>query len=234
MAQMILGEEPVMSGRTRIKICCIASPEEAALAAGAGADLLGLVGPMPTGPGVVDEATARRIAQGAAPWAAPVLLTAFETAGEIAAHAASIGARAVQIVRHVTPETHARLAGIAPGLGRLQVIHVEDDSALDLIAAYAPHVTAFLLDSSRPAARELGGTGRVHDWRISAEFVRRSARPVFLAGGLTPANVGEAIRRARPFGVDLCTGVRANGALDPGLLAAFMEAVQAADRETGS
>lgn len=220
-----------MAGRTRVKICCIASPEEAGLAAAAGADLLGLVGSMPTGPGPIGDRAAARIAAGAAPWAAPVLLTAEETAGEIARHAARVGVRAVQIVNHVAPGTLAELVATVPGLGRIQVIHVEDDGALDLIAAYAPHATAFLLDSGRPAARELGGTGRVHDWRVSAEFVRRSPLPVFLAGGLTPANVGDAIRRVRPFGVDLCTGVRVNGAVDPGLLAAFMEAVHAADCE---
>jgi phosphoribosylanthranilate isomerase len=153
------GKGPAMAARTRLKICCIASPGEAKLAAGAGADLLGLVGPMTTGPGPIEE---------------------------------------------------------------------------EMIGVYGPTVTAFLLDSGRPSARELGGTGRVHDWEVSAEFVARSARPVFLAGGLTPENVGEAIRRVRPSGVDLCNGVRVNGALDPGLLRAFMEAVQAADRGIGS
>jgi len=222
-----------MASRTRVKICCIATPEEAALAARAGADLLGLVGPMPTGPGPIGDSEAATIAVGTVPWATPVLLTAEESAEGIAAHAARVGVRAVQIVRHVAPDALAGLARAAPGLGRIQVVHVEDDGALDLIAAYVPHVTAFLLDSGRPSARELGGTGRVHDWRVSAEFVRRSPLPVFLAGGLTPANVGEAIRRVRPFGVDLCTGVRVNGALDPGKLAAFMEAVHHADRNPG-
>jgi len=186
---------------------------------------------MPTGPGPITETEATAIAAAAPPWATPVLLTARESAQDIAAHAAEVGVRAVQIVSHVAPDALTRLAEIAPGLGRLQVIHVEDEGALDLIAAYAPHVTAFLLDSGRPGQRELGGTGRVHDWRISAEFVRRSPRPVFLAGGLTAANVGEAIRRVRPFGVDLCTGVRVDGALDADRLAAFMAAVQSADRE---
>ena len=220
--------------RARVKICCIASPAEAALAAAHGADLLGLVGPMPTGPGPITEAEAAQIADGAPPWATPVLLTARETAEEIAAHAAQARVRAVPIVSHVPPRELERLAAAAPGLGRIQVVHVEDDGALDLIAAYAPHITAFLLDSGRPSARELGGTGRVHDWRVSAEFVRRAPRPVFLAGGLTAQNVGEAIRRVRPFGVDLCTGVRINGALDPGLLSAFIGAVESADREFGA
>jgi phosphoribosylanthranilate isomerase len=228
------GKGPAMAARTRVKICCIASPGEAKLAAGAGADLLGLVGPMTTGPGPIEERVAREIAARAEPWAAPVLLTDCVLADDIIEHAARVGVRAVQIVNHVTPETHARMARSAPGLARIQVIHVEDDRALEMIGVYGPTVTAFLLDSGRPSARELGGTGRVHDWEVSAEFVARSARPVFLAGGLTPENVGEAIRRVRPSGVDLCNGVRVNGALDPGLLRAFMEAVQAADRGIGS
>lgn len=223
-----------MISRTRVKICCIASSGEAALAAAAGADLLGLVGPMPSGPGVIDEAATREIATGAPPWVAPVLLTASVAADDIAEHAARVGVRMVQVVNHIAPEVHARLARSAPGLARLQVIHVEDEGALDLIDAYAPHVTAFLLDSGRPLAGELGGTGRVHDWQISAEFVRRSPRPVFLAGGLTPGNVGEAIRRVRPVGVDLCTGVRVAGGLDPARLSAFMAAVQMADHGTGA
>jgi phosphoribosylanthranilate isomerase len=225
---------PEKMHRTRVKICCIASPAEAAMAADAGADLLGLVGPMPTGPGPVDERILRETAAQAVPWAAMVLLTNCIRFDDITEHAARVGVRAVQIVNHIEPGTHARLARDAPGLARIQVVHVEDEGALDLIESYGPHVTAFLLDSGRPALRELGGTGQVHDWRISAEFVRRSPRPVFLAGGLTPANVGEAIRRVRPFGVDLCTGIRVDGTLDPGLLAAFMEAVHQADRERDS
>lgn len=208
--------------RTRIKICCIASPGEAARAAAAGADLLGLVGPMPSGPGPITHAEARAIAATAPPWATPVLLTAGETADEIAAHAAEAGVRTVQVVRHVPP---GELARLPPGLARLQVIHVEGPEALDLIPAYAPHATAFLLDSGRPASQELGGTGRIHDWEVSAAFVRASPVPVFLAGGLTPENAAEAVRRVRPFGLDLCTGVRTGGALDDARLNAFMEAV---------
>lgn len=211
--------------RTRVKICCIASPEEARLAAMGGADLLGLVGPMPTGPGVVSHAEARIVAESAPAWAVPILLTAGETAEALEADAVATGVRAVQIVRHVEPGELTRLAKAAPWLRRVQVIHVEGPEALALIPAYAPHADAFLLDSGRPSAMELGGTGRVHDWNVSAEFVQRSPLPVFLAGGLNSGNVAEAIRRVRPFGLDLCTGVRTNGALDAGKLRTFMEAV---------
>ena len=101
-----------------------------------------------------------------------------------------------------------------------------------MIAAYAPFVDAFLLDSGKPGAAipTLGGTGDVHDWDISAAFVAASPRPVFLAGGLTAANVGAAIARVRPFGVDLCSGVRTDDRLDAAKLAAFVGAVRQAGR----
>jgi phosphoribosylanthranilate isomerase len=113
------------------------------------------------------------------------------------------------------------------------VIHVESESALGLIDQYAPHVHAFLLDSGRPTlpTPEYGGTGRTHDWSVSAEFVRRSPHPVFLAGGLSAGNVGEALRKVRPFGVDLCSGVRTAGRLDRDKLEAFIDAVRRTDAE---
>jgi phosphoribosylanthranilate isomerase len=108
---------------------------------------------------------------------------------------------------------------------------VEGPEALNLISAYAPHVDAFLLDSGRPTASTpvFGGTGKTHDWRVSADFARASPRPVFLAGGINAANVEEAIRRVRPYGLDLCSSVRSNGLLDVGRLTAFMDAVRRAD-----
>ena len=214
--------------RTRIKVCCIASPEEAALAVAAGADALGLVSAMPTGPGPIAENEIARIAATVPPPVEPFLLTALDEAGAIADQAQRLGVRTVQLVRHVDPHEHARLRAFAPTLRIVQVIHVEDESALRLIEPYAETTAAFLLDSGRPGAQELGGTGRAHDWAISAEFVRRSPRPVFLAGGLHAGNAVDAIRKARPFGLDLCSGVRTDGALDPAKLAAFVAVVRTA------
>ena len=105
---------------------------------------------------------------------------------------------------------------------------MEDETALDLLERYDPYAHTFLLDSGRPAATEveLGGTGRTHNWEVSAEFVRQSKKkPVFLAGGLRPDNVAEAIERVSPFGVDLCSGVRTLGKLDRVKLERFMNAV---------
>ncbi len=217
--------------RTRIKICCISSAEEARLAVAAGADALGLVGAMPSGPGVVNDETSAAIARHIPPPLAGFLLTSETRADDIARHAERVGTPVVQIVSHLDPAESARLAKIAPALQRVQVIHVEDETALGLIDLYADHVHAFLLDSGRPnlAIPELGGTGRVHDWRISAEFVRNSPHPVFLAGGLNAGNVANALAEVKPFGVDICSGVRTNGALDARKLSDFIDAVRDAD-----
>lgn len=217
--------------RTRIKICCIASPEEAELAVSCGADALGLVGAMPSGPGPIEDAMIARVAAAAPPPVATFLLTSETKADAIADHVRRTGPTAVQVVNHIDPGEAARLAELLPVTRRVQVIHVEDAAALDLIEAYAPHVHAFLLDSGRPslAVPELGGTGRVHDWEVSAEFVRRSSRPVFLAGGLNAGNVGEAIRSVRPYGLDLCSALRTNGALDTAKLRRFIDSAAKAD-----
>jgi len=214
----------------RLKICCISSHAEAALAIQAGADALGLVGDMPSGPGIIPDATIRSIALEVPAGVCAFLLTRECTASAIAAHVERCAVSTVQIVNHVEPQELERLREMLPSLRIVQVIHVEDTAALDLLGRYEASVHAFLLDSGSPGASVplLGGTGRVHDWSVSAEFVRRARRPVFLAGGLTPSNVAEAIHTVRPFGLDICSGVRTDGRLDAAKLSAYVQAVQSA------
>jgi len=216
--------------RVRVKVCCIASRDEADMAVEAGADALGLVGQMPSGPGVLEDATVAGIAAHIPPPVAGVLLTSRERGRDIADHVRQVGVSVVQVVREIDPAEAEVLARLAPTLRRIQVLHVEDAGVLERMASYAAHVHAFLLDSGRPglAVAELGGTGRAHDWSISAAFVAKSPRPVFLAGGLNPGNVAQAIRQVRPFGVDVCTGVRCDGELDSVRLGAFLAAVRGA------
>jgi phosphoribosylanthranilate isomerase len=216
--------------RTRIKVCCIASVEEARLAIEAGADAIGLVS-VTSSPRFLADATIAEVTAVAPPPVATFLLTSEQTADAIAALVQRTHPTTVQIVSHLDPRESARLAERAPHVRRVQVIHVEGPAALDLIPVYAPYVHAFLLDSGRPnaATPEFGGSGRQHDWSVSAEFVRASRLPVFLAGGLSAANASDAIRQVRPFGLDLCSGVRTGGRLDPDKLADFMVAVQRAD-----
>lgn len=217
--------------RSRIKVCGIGSADEARLAVEAGVDALGFNRVGPSSPRNIEDATVTEITELTPPPVATFLLTVERTADAIAAQMRRTRATTAQILWDVDPVELVRLADLAPHVRRVQVVHVESRAALEMIPIYSPYVHAFLLDSGRPdaATPELGGTGRPHDWAISAEFVQSSRLPVFLAGGLSPANVGDAIRTVRPFGVDLSSGVRTAGRLDPDKLTAFVLSVRKAD-----
>jgi phosphoribosylanthranilate isomerase len=212
----------------RVKVCCIASEQEAALAVRMGASALGLVSRMPSGPGPIAESRIRDIADTVPPGVATFLLTSETTAEPIIAQQRFCRTTALQLVDDVETGVHARLRDSLPGIAIIQVIHVRDDDALRQAVMVAPGVDALLLDSGNPSlsTKELGGTGRVHDWAVSTRIRESVDVPVFLAGGLSPANVGKAIAQVAPFGVDVCSGLRTNGDLDETKLAAFMIAVR--------
>lgn len=213
----------------RVKICCIADAHEARTAFAAGAAALGLVSAMPSGPGVISDATVAEVAS--AMRGLPVrtfLLTARTTARAIAAQHEQAGTTTLQLVDQVPHDELRRLRELAPGVEIVQVIHVTGAAAVDEALAVAPLVDALLLDSGNPAAavKELGGTGRVHDWTLSRRIRDAVAPlPLWLAGGLRVDNVAEAIAAVQPHGLDLCSSVRSGGRLDAGRLAAFMAAV---------
>ena len=200
----------------RVKICCIASVGEAALAVRHGAAALGLVGRMPSGPGVIDDPLIAEIAASVPPAVATFLLTSETEPEAIVDHVRRCGTDTVQIVDAVEPAVYRALRRAAPAVKIVQVIHVTGPESLAEAKALAPLVDALLLDSGRPRApiKELGGTGRVHDWSLSQRIVAEVARPVFLAGGIRPENAADATRQVRPFGIDLCSGVRRDGHLD--------------------
>jgi phosphoribosylanthranilate isomerase len=193
-----------------IKICCIQNDTEVEMAAAAGATHVGLVAAMPSGPGPI---AADRIAEivGAVPTGVTaVLLTAHTDADSIIEHARTTGVTAVQIVGEVPADVRLSIKAAAGSIDILQVVHVGGPEALEQAQPAAVGSDFVLLDSGRPSALvpELGGTGRTHDWAVSAQIVSRLDVPVFLAGGLGPENVAEAIRTVRPAGVDLCSGIR--------------------------
>lgn len=219
--------------RTRLKVCCIASVEEASLAVRLGADAIGLVGKMPSGPGPIDDALIREVAARVPPAVGTFLLTSRTEPEEVVEHVLAVGVNTVQLVDDVPVETYAALRRYAPAVRIVQVLHVQDHSVLEQARAVQPYVDAILLDSGRPKAaiRELGGTGRTHDWVVSARLVSESMVPVFLAGGIRPENVHEAITGVRPYGIDLCTGVRSNGKLNPVRLEALIREIRRADAQ---
>ena len=217
----------------RVKICCIANVAEAALAVRYGASALGLVTQMPSGPGVITDEAAREIAVQVPPAVASFLLTSRQDTAGIIAQQRFIGANTLQIVDRLTTGSYQNLRDALPGIALVQVVHVEDETALDEACRSALQVDALLLDSGRPnlPVKVLGGTGQAHDWTISRRIVEQTSKPVFLAGGLRPENVREAITQVKPFGLDICSGVRTNGQLDERKLAAFFEQVRMASYE---
>jgi phosphoribosylanthranilate isomerase len=216
----------------RVKICCMQSVEEAWLAIDAGASALGFVSAMPSGPGVISDDRIAEIVRSVPPPIATFLLTCLQDVEAIIAQQRHTGANALQLCDEVGVDSHRELKARLPGISIVQVIHVAGDESVAEAAALAPHVDALLLDTGNrtSAVKELGGTGRQHDWRISRKIRDRVAVPVFLAGGLRPENVSEAIRVVAPFGVDVCSGLRPDGALDAAMLARFLGAVRSPSR----
>ncbi len=210
-----------------VKVCCIADPEEAQLAISAGASAIGLVSAMPSGPGPIPEQQIAHIAAAVTPPTETFLLTALREAGAIAEQHRRCGTTAVQLVDHVTEAELRRLRGLLPGVRLVQVIHVWGPESVDEACAAAPFVDTLLLDSGNPrlAVKELGGTGRVHDWTQSRRICETAGVPVLLAGGLDPGNVREAIERVGPHGVDVCSGLRNEGRLDAVRLRQFFNAI---------
>lgn len=215
---------------TRFKICCMQNVEETRLAIHHGAVALGFVGEMPSGFGPISEEEIEEIIAAVPKVVSTFLLTCATDAKVIAEQQRRSGASTLQLVDEVRPGTYAALRDSLPGVSLMQVIHVTGDESLREAMRVAPEVDGILLDSGNPSlkVKELGGTGRVHDWTVSRRICEAVDVPVFLAGGLRPGNVGEAIARVRPYAVDVCTGLRTNGALDPVKLEHFVTAVRAA------
>lgn len=213
---------------THFKVCCIASLAEARLAVEAGASALGLVSAMPSGPGVIDEALIAEIAAQIAPPVETFLLTALQNAEAIVAQHGRCGTTTIQLVDRLPDAELAALREALPAAKLVQVIHVRDDASVSEALSAAHQVDALLLDSGNPAAavKELGGTGRVHDWRWSRRIVAASPVPVWLAGGLHASNAAEAMAAVQPHGLDVCSGLRTQGRLDAAKLRAFSAALR--------
>ncbi len=214
--------------KPRVKICCIAAETEAAAAISFGAAAIGLVGAMPSGPGPISDEEILAIAKTVPPPIATFLLTSEQTAKGIIDHHFRTRTNTIQIVDELVGGEYHLLRASLPNVKLVQVIHVVGEQSVDEAAELAEHVDAILLDSGNPslAVKELGGTGRRHDWRLSRRIVETCGKPVFLAGGLNADNVREAIETVQPFGLDLCSGVRTDGNLDLKKLEKFFYSIE--------
>jgi phosphoribosylanthranilate isomerase len=210
---------------TRIKICCIKSTEEAKTAINYGASAIGLVARMPSGPGPIPDDLIRTIAMSVPPPVATFLLTSETSAEKIIRHHQRTNTNTIQIVDALSEGTYSQIKKALPFVKIVQVIHVIDEVSVSEAIRISEMVDAILLDSGNPnmKVKELGGTGRVHNWKLSRRIKENSKCPVFLAGGLNPENVRQAIEEVEPYAVDVCSGVRTNGGLDEKKLEAFVK-----------
>lgn len=209
----------------RIKICCISSIDESKLAIELGASAIGLVGQMPSGPGPISDELISEIALATPPPVATFLLTSETRADKIIIHHKRTNTSSIQIVDLLSSGTYSEIKAALPSVKIVQVIHVIDDESVDLAIQISEQVDALLLDSGNPnlKIKELGGTGRIHNWKLSRKIRETVQCPVFLAGGLNPQNVRQAIDEVQPFAVDVCTGVRTDGKLNRQKLSDFIQ-----------
>ena len=196
----------------------------------AGASALGLVSAMPSGPGVIGEEQIAEIAAVVPPPIATFLLTSRQDVDSIVEQQRRCRTNCVQLCDRVTSGLLGELKAALPGVSIIQVVHVTGPESIEEAMAVATTVDAILLDSGNQslAVKELGGTGRRHDWNLSRKIREQVRVPIFLAGGLKAENVGEAIAAVQPFGLDLCSGVRTDGKLDREKLEKFFAAVKTA------
>jgi phosphoribosylanthranilate isomerase len=217
----------------RIKICCISSVAEAKLAIEYGANALGFVSAMPSGAGIIDEELIPVIVSTVPPPIATFLLTSKVTADEIIPQILRCKTNTVQLVDRVEHSAYEKIHYELPWIKIVQVIHVNDKNSITEAELISPYVDTILLDSGNQSlpVKELGGTGKIHDWSISKKICEIITKPVFLAGGLNPNNVEDAITTVYPFGVDVCSGLRTNSKLDKIKLKKFIDSVKRAEQK---
>ncbi|MDF7821127.1 phosphoribosylanthranilate isomerase [Runella sp. MFBS21] len=213
--------------KPRVKICCISSLQEAQLAIAHGASALGLVGHMPSGPGVISDELIAQISSSVPPPISTFLLTSETSSAGIIAHYQKVKTHTIQIVDALQEGSYTDIRQALPHVKLVQVVHVIDQKTVEEAIELSRFVDTILLDSGNPnlQVKELGGTGRVHNWALSRQIRENISIPLFLAGGLKAENVREAIETVQPFGLDLCSSVRTNGQLSPEKLERFFEAI---------
>lgn len=216
--------------KPRIKICCIGNIAEAEMAIKYGASAIGLVSEMPSGPGVIAEELIAEIASSVPSEISTFLLTSKQDTASIIAQQKRCKVKTIQICDTLTDGDYSDFKEDLPDINIIKVIHVVDDSSVEEAISIAPLVDGLLLDSGNVSSsvKELGGTGRTHNWELSKAIVELAQAPVWLAGGLNPQNIAEAIEAVSPYGVDVCSGVRNDDKLDEKKLSRFVKNINGA------
>ena len=211
----------------KVKICCISSIEEARLAVAYGAAAIGLVGRMPSGPGIIKDELIHAIAKTVPPHTHTFLLTSETTTDNIIEHHKKVNTTTIQIVDALSGREYHKIREAIPNVQLVQVIHVLDEGSIKEAIEISEFVDAILLDSGNPnlPTKVLGGTGKTHNWDLSKKIREKISLPIFLAGGINKDNIKKAIEHVQPYGIDLCSSVRTNGQLDESKLEALFNAL---------
>lgn len=215
-----------------VKVCGISSIEEARFAISAGASALGLVAATEGGTGISDDRLIAEIVTAVPPPIATFMYTSCQDAEAIADRHAICRTTVIELATLLTFSELCKLRKHIPGVKLVQVIHAFQEYALHEAHFAASVVDALLLNCQNASLpeKELDSIGRTNDWQLGRFICDQVGLPVFLAGGLDAKNVAEAIAMVQPFGLEVCSSVRVNGALNPLRLDAFMYAVNQTGR----
>ncbi|MFT7249045.1 MAG: phosphoribosylanthranilate isomerase [Arcticibacterium sp.] len=225
MVEVLQAELIRILGKIQVKVCCISSVPEALLAIEKGANFLGLIAEMPSGPGVISNKTIKEIIETVRGKVETVLLSSRTSVRGIIEQYKMVNTSCIQIVDTLSNGTHGELKSALPGVKIIQVLHVLGESTLQEAKDLGTSVDYILLDSGNPSAKTkiLGGTGKIHDWSISSKIVKLAKVPIFLAGGISAKNAVFAVETVKPFGLDVCSGLRTDENLDSKKIDDFFE-----------
>ncbi|ADD03662.1 N-(5'-phosphoribosyl)anthranilate isomerase [Natrialba magadii ATCC 43099] len=212
---------------TRVKICGLTNADDLQTAVDAGADAVGVICDVPVdSPREVAVQEARDLVANVPPFVTSVLVTMPETPAAAAELAATVEPDALQIHGSLEP---AALESVREQTST-ELIYAVDSQAVDEAEDAAAAADALLVDSTDEDGG--GGTGETHDWERTRDLVAALETPVILAGGLTPANVTEAVQTVEPFAVDVASGVEATGGVkDTDAVRSFVERASCTNRE---
>ena len=218
-----------------IQVAGIIDREEAELILDLGIEWLGFPLRLPSGKDDISENDATSIIKNLSEPQTGVLISYMVDAEEVSGFCSELGVKAVQLHGDISVEELQKLRQLRPDLYILKSLVVKEDNAeelLQLVDEMADYVDMFITDTFDPKTGAKGATGLTHNWDVSAELVRRSPKPLMMAGGLSPENVADAIRKVKPAAIDAHTGLEgANGRKDKDKIEKFIREAQQAFAE---
>ena len=192
-----------------VKICANKSIDDAKMSIGAGADIIGvLVGQEHNSNDFVDKYKAKEITDYAKDKCDVSLVTHLTKATDIIELTKFIGNNIIQLHSDIDEDEVEKIVKELPNIKLVRLIHVSQDGKVCTDYKKMRYVDYYLLDSFNLQTNQVGGTGLTHDWNKSGELIKKLDKPTFLAGGLNPENVEIAIKRAKPYGVDVNSGCK--------------------------